>query len=89
MNTSSGCSLPLATRGKSAGHVDGIDASVTRRVRALISATGIGNGKAKLMLTPMTEMVPPGAAHMMASVIVWSAPTASITASAPRPPVAS
>ena len=54
-----------------------------------MSATGTGNGKAKLRFTPITEIVPPGAAHKMASLIVWSAPTASITASAPRPPVAS
>ena len=47
----------------------GIDASVTRNVRRFISATGIGNGKAKFRFTPTTEMVPPGAAHRMASLI--------------------
>ena len=39
--------------------------------------------------TPTTEMVPPGAAQDTASTMVASAPTASITLSAPRPPVAS
>ena len=39
-----------------------------------MSAIGIGNGKAKFRFTPTTEMVPPGAAHRTASLIVWSAP---------------
>ncbi len=42
-----------------------------------------------LRLTPTTETVPPGAALETASTMVASAPTASITLSAPRPPVAS
>jgi hypothetical protein len=41
------------------------------------------------MFAPITEMVPPGAVQKMASLIDASAPTASITASAPRPPVRS
>jgi hypothetical protein len=62
---------------------------VTRSVSRRIRASGIGNGNAMFMLTPMTDTVPPAAAHISASVIVASAPTASMTACAPRPPVAS
>ena len=55
----------------------------------LYIAITIGNGWARFVETPTTDTVPPGFTAMMASLMVWSWPTASITASAPRPPVAS
>ena len=64
-------------------------ANTARRVRLFNRTIAIGKGRSMVRFTPTTEMVPPGAAHDTASTMVASAPTASITLSAPRPPVAS
>ena len=59
-----------------------------RKVRSFISASGIGNGNAKFMFTPITETVP---ATRHIAIAIWieaSAPTASITESGPMPPFA-
>ncbi len=80
---------PAWTNGTSAAQVLGIGAKMVRRVRLFKKTRPIGKVISMLRLTPTTETVPPAAAHPMASVTVSSAPMASMTDSAPRPPVAS
>ena len=75
--------------GTSAAQVPGMGANTARSGEALQQDQRHGEGELHVRLTPTTESVPPGAALETASTIVASAPTASITLSAPRPPVAS
>ena len=80
---------PDCRSGTRAGQVPGIGANTARTVRLFKRTMAIGKGRSMLRFTPTTETVPPGAAEDTASTMVASDPTASITLSAPRPPVAS
>ena len=80
---------PDWTSGTSAGQVPGTGAKTVRTVRLFKKTSPIGKGSSMDRFTPTIETVPPVATHERASSTVASAPTASITDSAPRPPVAS
>ena len=63
----------------------GTGAKMVRRVRLLRKTSPMGKGSSMFRLTPTTDTVPPVAAQERASRTVASAPTASMTDSAPRP----
>ena len=80
---------PDWTSGTREAHVPGIGAKTVLTVRLFKKTRPMGKGSSMDRLTPTMETVPPVATHDRASSTVASAPTASITESAPHPPVAS
>ena len=80
---------PACTSGTRAGQVLGMGAKIVRSVMLFKKTRPMGKAMSMFRLTPTTEMVPPVAAQLTASTMVASAPTASMTDSAPRPLVVS
>lgn len=76
-------------QGISCGQVCWTGAVVIRSVTLRNSAGKAGNGNGCRSCTPTTDTVPPARTAVRASDIVTSEPTASITASTPRPPLSS
>lgn len=81
-------SRPDCNSGISSGQVRCTGAVVIRRVMLRIKQPSALSGNGFKSCTPTTETVPPGRTALSASVSEASVATASITASAPRPPVA-
>ncbi len=80
---------PFCSSGISSGQVCCTGAVVSRTVRLRSNAVSAGKGYGLRLCTPTTETVPPARTVASESSSEVSLPTASITESAPMPPVAS